>query len=110
MLCRTREHDVADTKKRKDATAEAIIAEEEEVYEKHSRSHKKKPEVAVVDLLPFKAADGSLVYDKSRSADALAMVCSRSVTIISLELFLLDAGIESQKILNSLSVCDTAPF
>lgn len=67
-----------DTKKWKEATADDSIALEEESYEKQSRKQKEKPQANVVDLLPFKAADGSLVYDKSRSrsADALAMVRS----------------------------------
>lgn len=60
----------------KDDTADKQIAQEEEKYEKESRKIKKLvPDV--VDLLPFKTADGSLVYDKSRSTEAtLSMVCS----------------------------------
>ena len=76
MMCRKREQDVVNTKQRKDARDDASIAQEEEVYEKQSRSDKQRPQVDVVDLLPFKSADGTLVYDKSRTADTLAMVCS----------------------------------
>lgn len=68
--------DALDIKKRKEADADDMIAREEEVYEKESRKVKEKPQAHVVDLLPFKAADGSLVYDKSRSSHALATVWS----------------------------------